>query len=323
MHQTKISRFPIMPEPRKRMISNTLLGWAQSPKTSMEGAHGRMPTLADIAKRCSGVEGRHFSPEQALEAHLDPASGHSDFIDILADFGRNLAHHAYLNHRPHAAFVNQTEAPGAPEHFKHQVARKRDVSFRDLIVSDLYAVGHKFTLLGTEIASSETATVFSLLQTNPDWEDGQPIFSRMRGNDLLGHDAPEQDLVSCRDALVGFSHEQIMDDILGGLASAKGYVQLRDRRENQIVAVKPRGCSCVQLPTNTLEVANPFRDVSSWYMMRDPQIQPGLDLSFAQGQMLPRIEIKPSESGIEALGALQFDTRVANPGSMIRMRIAA
>lgn len=324
MHQTKISRFPIMPEARKRLISNTLLSWAKSPKINISGPSGQLPSLGDIARRCSGPEGAIFTPEQALEAHLDPSSGHSDFIDILAEFGRTIAHQAYLKQRPHAAFVHQTEALENSTGFaEHHVERMRGVSLRDLLVSDLYAVAHKFALLGTELASAETATVFSLLQANPEWDDGQPVFSRMRGNDLLGERKPEQDLVAWRDELVGISNEQVMDDILRALSSSNGYTSLRDRRENQIIAVRPHGTHDVELPSNTVAVTNPFRDVDSWFMMRNPQTAPAIELAFGAGRAMPGIQIKACGGGVEAIGQIRFGAKVANPGAMTRMRVAA
>lgn len=324
MQHTKISRFPLMPIARKRLIANTLLSWSRNPRIRTAGKDEPRSSLGEIARRCAGAEGAAMSPIDALQAQLDPASGHSEFLDILGDFGRQLVLEAYLARRPHQAFVRETgDLHSTSGLTLHATERSRCLGARQLADLDLYAVGRQFTLLGTELASFETGAVFTILERNAELADGCRLFTPERGNDLLGQGDIDDALLQARDALVGITQDEAINDALFALSGEGPHTPLRQRPENAVVAIAPCHTDNQSLPAGTARVANPFRDMSSWFMARCPQVAPAIELAFGDEMRGPQISVVPDRGGIRVDGTILFGARVVDPTAIVRTRLAA
>lgn len=317
---TKTTRFPIIPEARMRLIANTLMAWSKSPRIRVPGKGDQRPTLGEIARRCSGAEGASLTAEQALEAHLDPNSGQSGFLDVVSQFGAALAREAYLRQRPHMSFSTQADDLGTLENLERRnVDRRRHLTFGDLLNGDLYAIGHKFALLGTELASAETQTVFSMLQANPVLDDGRRLFCGARNNEHTYMPGQTADLASARDALIGLGQGESVIDTLGRLAQGADYLPVRERAENRIIAISPSGEDQAFLANNAKNQKHPFRGDLEWYFFRSPEVRPAIHLAFEHHQSLPEICLSIEGDGIAARGILTFGIQVLDASAAVRV----
>mgnify|MGYP001332569611 CR=1 FL=1 len=323
MQHARISRFPAIPEHRKKLIADTLVSWSGRATMRPVEAKGS-GSIAEMAQRCSGAEGRRMTAREALEAHLDPASGHSDFLDILQRFCAQLVLKAYHARRPHAGLV----ATRSAEHFGNDVEvlrekRERIITMDELAGDDLYGIAHRISMLGTMMASIETGAVFGLLERSPLLTDGQYAFSIGRNNDhLFPGNLNGAALSDYRDRLLGIDLDEAIGDTLAQL-SGRQHQPLRRRPENRVVAVIPSGQRPDDLSADLEVLENPLRGVQPFYLMRAAEGFMPIELSFEKRQSGPRIDIGRHQLGLNVAAHLAVGTRITGPEGMCRLRMAA